>query len=143
MRLTSPRFSAFCLIAAVVFLPLVAPAQPPQKKTTINATSAAAGQKIFIDPQTRQIVSPSQSQVQALDKATVVKGTASFMPSSPMDITSIYGVPGVLLDESTMSYATATKGADGKMSFSCVDSKQKAEATVQKSTPEKEKLDDK
>jgi len=50
------------------------------------------------------------------------------------------------LDESTLSYAVATKSPDGKVAFDCVDNKAKAEAIVNAQMPVssiKEKLDDK
>ena len=139
MRLMSPMFSAFCLVAAVVSLSLIATAQTPQKKTTTAAAKAAsttAGQKIFIDAKTRKIVQPTQRDIDALNRAskakTNVKAAASVAPVESMRVINPYGVEGVLLDESTMSYAVATKGADGKVSLGCVEGKDKAETTVQK-----------
>ena len=146
MRLMSPMFSAFCLVAAVVSLSLIATAQTPQKKTTTAAAKAAptaAGQKIFVDAKTRKIVQPTQSDIEALDRASKVKtnakAAASVAPAESMTVISPYGVEGVLLNESTMSYAVASKGSDGKVSLGCVEGKDKAEVTVN----DKEALDDK
>ena len=142
MRVISPLFR-ICLMVGV--LSLMALAQ--QKSTSapsIKPTSqfVSSGQKVFVDPQTKQIVQPTQEQIRALDQAAISKGTAFFMPAQPTRVISVYGVEGVMLDESTLSYAVATKTADGKVSFRCIEGKDKVSAMPQ-TTSSKEKLDEK
>jgi hypothetical protein len=138
MRLTSPlKVFCFLIVGTLSF------AQTPAKNKP-TAQLVGPGQKVYVDPQTRQIAAPTDSQVQALNQA-ISKGNASFRPAQPTRIVSIYGIEGMLLDESTMSFSVASKDANGKVSFQCVESKEKAEKAMQQpvSTSKQEKLDDK
>ena len=138
MRVTSPlKVFCFLIVGTLSF------AQTPAKNKP-TAQLVAPGQKVYVDPQTHQIAAPTDSQVQALNQA-ISKGNASFRPAQPTRIVSIYGIEGMLLDESTMSFSVASKDANGKVSFQCVESKEKAEKAMQQpvSTSKQEKLDDK
>jgi len=137
MRVTSPlKVFCFLIVGTLSF------AQTPAKNKP-TAQLVTPGQKVYVDPQTRQIAAPTDSQVQALNQA-ISKGNASFRPAQPTRIVSIYGIEGMLLDESTMSFSVASKDANGKVSFQCVESKEKAEKAMHQpvSTSKQEKLDD-
>ena len=147
MSVTSPLLKVCGLLAVSVFCLTAAMAQTPDKTPPSKPKTSqliAPGQRVYVDPQTRQISAPTDSQVQALNQA-ISKGSASFRPAQPTRIVSIYGMEGMLLDESTMSFSVASKDASGKVSFQCVDGKEKAEKALQQpvSTSIQEKLDDK
>lgn len=114
---------------------------PAKKKATTTAAKQSAqaptynpnaGQKIYIDPVTKQIVQPTAEDIQALENAIQTdKSLRLAAPAiEPQQFVTPDGAIGVVLPEDTMSYAVATKTADGKLVMGCVDSKDKAEAAV-------------
>lgn len=125
---------------------------PAKKKATTTAAKQTAktpaynpdaGQKIYIDPVTKEIVQPSAEDVQALSdagqKSTLKKGLskqAAAPAAEPEEFVTDGGFFGVVVPEDAIVYSVATKTADGRVKTGCVDGKKQAEAVVtSKSAP--------
>lgn len=123
---------------------------PAKKKTTTAAATKAApttdaGQKVYVDPVTHQIVQPDQSDIDALNAAGAPK-TKSFRlaaapVAAPQEFVTDNGLIGIAVPEDAVVYAVATKAPDGKVKMGCVDGKKKADAVVNSKTPQTEVLD--
>lgn len=124
------------LICFLVILP-VAMAQsdsnPTSKPVAAPTASSSAGQRVAKDSATGQLREPTPEELKELGAmqaktAPLVKAPLRQLQAAP-GVAS--GAVGVVLDESFESYAVATRGADGKVKFDCVQGKQEAEARVQ------------
>ncbi len=133
------RASAFCLLAAPLYLMAQAPKRVPKPNLSnphvkmiriapvTTDKSAAPSQLAFIDPVTHQMRQPDPSEVSNLrNRAVKVQGATVVSPT---------GAIGVIADESTMSFLVATKSKVGKVSTACVDGKAKADAVVKNKQP--------
>jgi hypothetical protein len=114
-----------------------------QKVKPAETYSTEAGQRIYVDPVTKQTVQPTAEDVKALNSAgaTTLKTAAK-----PQVFITPEGVHGMALGEESMAYAVVTKGPDGKLTFGCVDGKSKADAIANSGKLEQQKqevLDDK
>jgi hypothetical protein len=117
---------------------------PAKKKTTTTATKQSAqtstynpnaGQRVYIDPATKQIVQPTAEDAQALDSAGNKKLAkkalaAPAIAAEPQEFVTESGAFGMVLPEESMAYAVATKSADGKLSMGCIEGKKKADKVV-------------
>lgn len=122
-------------------------AKPAATQAAPSASSTTSmGQRVFIDPKTKQPFQPTQEDIQALENA----GPKAKQPQvQPKQFVGRYGGVGVKLDESFMMSEVAGKNADGKLTTSCIEDEKKA-AQVAKSgnlvapkTTKKEVLDEK
>lgn len=148
------------LALVVAALALTSAAQSASSTTTKKATKKAAapqaapattsttsmGQRVFIDPKTKQPFQPTQEDIQALENA----GPKTKQPEAqPKQFMGQFGGVGVKLDESFMMSEVATKSADGKLTTGCTQDEQKAAKLVKSGklaapkTTKKEALDEK
>jgi hypothetical protein len=126
---------------------------PAKEKATAKQSSQTpvsnpnAGQRIYIDPVTKQIVQPTAEDAQALDNAgkkpvnkklLAAPASAGITAAEPQEFVTEGGFFGVVVPEETMAYAVVTKTEDGKLKMGCVDGKKQAEAVANsKSAPAK------
>ncbi|MBZ5645662.1 MAG: hypothetical protein LAN37_00390 [Acidobacteriia bacterium] len=126
------------LVGFLVILP-VATAQSdsnqstPSKQVEPTTANPSAGQRVAKDPATGQLREPTPEEVKELEAgqakmAPQVKKPLQLLKAAPA---AASGAVGVLLDESYETYAVATRSADGKVKFDCVQGKKDAEARVQ------------
>lgn len=92
------------------------------------ASTSTPGQRVFIDPVTHKPYQPSPEEIKALESSGKKGMTKSAKAQRSIQHPS--GAVGMTVPEESMSYAVATKGPDGKVSFACVDEKAKAEKMV-------------
>jgi len=128
------------LMVGVVMLSAQTKSTAPAKKKTSKAAQTetynpSAGQKIYIDPVTKQIVQPSAEDIQALESAGTKKSlkrtlAAPAIAAEPQEFVTDGGFFGVVVPEDAIVYSVATKTADGKLKTGCVDGKKQAEAIV-------------
>lgn len=87
-----------------------------------KALPAQGGMRAFVDPATGKLVQPSAEQAAALEAATPARPASSSRLRSlaPTEIYPAQGGVGMTLDESTMSYSVARKGAGGKVTTDCI-----------------------
>lgn len=127
------------LMALICFLVILPAAtaqsdsnQTNQVKQAEAPANVSAGQRVAKDPATGQLREPTPEELQALEAAQPKKALKASQPlktlSAPAEAS---GAVGVVLDESYENYAVATRGADGKVKFDCVQGKDNAEARVQ------------
>jgi hypothetical protein len=147
------------LMVGVVMMSAQTKINAPAKKKAPTATKQAAaqtttaspdaGQRIYIDPVTKQIVQPSAEDIQALDNARLNKANkrslaapSTAAPESQEFVTKD-GFFGVVVPEEAMVYSVATQTADGKVTIGCVDGKKQAESVVtSKPAPAKSEVPD-
>jgi hypothetical protein len=133
------------LMVGVVMMSAQTKSSTPAKKKTTTATKQAAaqtsepqadpGQRVFIDPVTKKMRQPDQSEIDALNAAGKQKKAghkAAVAAKAPVSPT---GSNLMAVDEDQMMYSVATKSSDGKVVTGCVDGKTKAEAVVKSSQP--------
>jgi len=94
-----------------------------------NQPVAEPGQRVFIDPVTKQIKQPDQSDIDALNAAAPQKKAALRAVPAPAAQETVLENGAVMLqvDDSMMMYSVVTKTPDGKLVMGCVDGKQKAD----------------
>lgn len=91
-----------------------------------KALPAQGGMRAFVDPATGKLVQPSAEQAAALEAAAPARPASSSRLRSlaptqaPTEIYPAQGGVGMTLDESTMSYSVARKGAGGKVTTDCI-----------------------
>lgn len=99
-------------------------ATPTQRAAAAASRAPMVGQKVAVDAATGQIRPLTDAESIALSAgipAASDASTAAAAPAAPVDITSTDGSPGLVLDESSMAYAVATIGPDGKVRQACVE----------------------
>ena len=126
------------IMVGVVMMSAQTKTASAKKKTTTTAAkqpAASAGQKVYIDPVTKEIVQPTQAQIDELENAgkkkVAKKSLAAQAPvAEPQEYVSDAGVITMALPEESLTYAVVTKTADGKLVTSCIEGKSKAEAAA-------------
>src|SRR5512140_2629778 len=148
-----PTLRTMALLLLVVMVGVVMmsaqtkPNAPAKKNATTTAAKQAvqtetnnpdAGQRVLIDPVTKQIVQPNAEDVQALDATGKTKNAKQTLAApavaEPQTLVSETGAVGMLVPEENMTYAVVTKAADGKLVMGCVDGKKRADAAVHSKT---------
>lgn len=133
------RTAWLAIIVGLLALNLAAQKSSDNSKTSNNPPAAAqaeqdsnfdpgAGQRIFIDPVTRQIVQPTAEDIKALENAGGKKSMT--VQAQPKPFINARGGIGVKLDSSFMSYAVAGKDAEGKLQSNCIESDAAAQDAV-------------
>jgi hypothetical protein len=95
-----------------------------------TASTTSMGQRVFIDPKTKQPFQPTQEDIQALENAGPKPKQAQ-----PKQFTGQFGGIGVKLDDSFMMSEVATKSADGKLTTGCLQGEKKAANLVKSGKP--------
>lgn len=138
------RTVAFILMACLVLgvVSVSAQTQKPKRpaatttkkaaSTTSQQSVADAGQRVFIDPATKQIRQPDQADIDALNAASASKAKTLRAAPSKAAVAAVSPSGGKLMavDDSQMMFSVATKTADGKVVMGCVDDKDKANAVA-------------
>lgn len=100
----------------------------PEKKAAKKTSTAAKGAVVAVDPKTGQMRTPTPEEMQALGHSNRAGSTAASRNrsgtaagSEMQEIHHHTGAEGVVLDESYMTSMVATVGADGKVSYKCID----------------------
>jgi len=101
--------------------PEAAAASAEPARTAPAAADASAGSTYFVDPVTRQPHAPSVEELQ-----TLAAGRTIAAPAQPQPIVGVNGAPGLRLTDEQMTYAVATKNADGSVSVAEADGKTEA-----------------
>jgi hypothetical protein len=94
-----------------------------------NASEYVAGQRAYIDAETRRLRPASAEELAAEAAAARAAGTPE--AAAPVVTTTESGATGMTLDESYMSYAVARKEPDGSVKQDCVEN-QPSEAAALK-----------
>jgi hypothetical protein len=84
-----------------------------------NTSEYAAGQRAYVDPETKQLRPAFPEELAAEAKAASAAGAAE--AAAPVIKTTESGATGVTLDDSYMSYAVARKEPDGSIKQDCVE----------------------
>jgi len=108
-------------------------ATPEQRAAATAHNAPMVGQKVAVDPATGQLRPLTDAEGVALSAAIPAASDASATGASPaaaVDITSSDGSPGLVLDESSMAYAVATIGPDGKVRQACVEDQPNGKAAL-------------
>jgi hypothetical protein len=97
-----------------------------------TASTTSMGQRVFIDPKTKQPFQPTQEDIQALENAGPKTKQAT---TQPKPFVGQFGGIGVKLDDSFMMSEVATKSADGKLTTGCLQDEKKAANLVKSGKP--------
>jgi len=101
-------------------------ATPEQLAAFASHKTPSVGMKAAVDPTSLQLRPLTAEDAAALAPAPEAQGA----PSGPIAFTTSEGLHGVLLDESSMSYAVAQVGKDGKVRQACLDGQANDEAAM-------------
>ena len=112
---------------------VTAPAEMIAKYDRVSTQSSAAV-SAYIDPDTKQLRSATQAELDAAAAKPASGKSASFsnaaVTAAPVSVKLANGATAVVLDDSYLSYAVATIGADGKVKADCVEQQPNAKAAL-------------
>ncbi len=106
---------AVAVAAAALTLPSLAVAESPAA-----GSSAAASSRVAIDPVTKRVRPVEMEEGAALSRSSEQRARAqSQAPQGARQFRAPGGAVGVMLDDSTHSFSTATRNADGQLKVGC------------------------